>query len=54
MEVRARHKDEEAVQGSTLEECKQILIANKIITAYMVGNKTRYGFAYLYTNYLGV
>ncbi len=54
MEVRNRHKDEDAIQGSTLEECKQILLANKIITAYMVGNKTRYGFAYLYTNYLGV
>lgn len=39
---------------STIDELKQILIATKIVTPYMVGNKTRYRIAYLYTNYLGV
>ena len=53
-QVRKNHKDEPVIKNSTMEECKQVLLANKIITSYMVGNKTRYGFAYLYTNYLGV
>ncbi|AVK38717.1 tyrosine-protein kinase family protein [Morganella morganii] len=45
---------DDAIKNGTIEEFKQILIANKIITPYMVGNKTRYGFAYLYTNFLGI
>ncbi len=53
-QVRYNHKDEVIIKNSTLEECKQVLLANKIITTYMVGNKTRYGFAYLYTNYFGI
>jgi len=54
IEIKTLHKDDESIKNSTLEELKQILIANKIITPYMVGNKTRYGFAYLYTNYFGI
>jgi len=54
VEIKNLHKDDESIKKSSLEELKQILIANKIITPYMVGNKTRYGFAYLYTNYLGI
>ena len=42
------------ISVSTLDDLKQILIATKIVTPYMVGNKTRYRIAYLYTNYLGV
>jgi hypothetical protein len=53
-DIRVNNKDKEVIKNSTMEECKQVLLANKIVTAYMVGNKTRYGFAYLYTNYLGV
>lgn len=53
-QIRSNHKDEAVIKNSTMEECKQVLLANKIVTTYMVGNKTRYGFAYLYTNYLGV
>lgn len=53
-EVKCNHSDEDAIKNGTIEEFKQILIANKIITPYMVGSKTRYGFAYLYTNYLGM
>ena len=52
-EVKRNHRDDESIQNETLEELKQILVANKIVIPYMVGNKTRYGFAYLYTNYLG-
>ena len=54
LEIKNRHIDEESIKNSSLEELKQILIANKIITPYMVGNKTRYGIAYLYTNFLGI
>lgn len=53
-EIKDIYKDEKVMKASSLEELKQILIANKIITPFMVGNKTRYGFAYLYTNYLGI
>lgn len=53
-EVKLNHSDQEIIKNGTLEEFKQILIANKIITPYMVGSKTRYVFAYLYTNYLGL
>lgn len=53
-EIRVRHADKIVIKESTAEECKQILLANKIVTTYLVGNKTRYGFAYLYTNFLGV
>lgn len=53
-EIKRNHDDDEIIKAGTLSEFKQILIANKIITPYMVGSKTRYGFAYLYTNYLGV
>jgi MinD-like ATPase involved in chromosome partitioning or flagellar assembly len=41
------------LKGMSIDELKQILIANKIITPYMVGSKIRYGFAFLYTNYFG-
>lgn len=54
IEIKTLHKNEESIKNSSIEELKQILIANKIITPYMVGNKTRYGFAYLYTNYFGI
>jgi MinD-like ATPase involved in chromosome partitioning or flagellar assembly len=53
-DVKRNHSDDETIKNGTLDEFKQILIANKIITPYMVGSKTRYGFAYLYTNYLGI
>lgn len=53
-DIKNNNNDEQAIKNSTLEEFKQTLIANKIITPYMVGSKTRYGFAYLYTNYLGI
>ncbi|WP_024548191.1 tyrosine-protein kinase family protein [Siccibacter turicensis] len=53
-EVKGNHGDNDIIQSGTLAEFKQVLIANKIITPYMVGSKTRYGFAYLYTNYLGI
>lgn len=53
-EIKRNHEDDEIIKAGTLSEFKQILIANKIITPYMVGSKTRYGFAYLYTNYLGM
>lgn len=53
-EIKNNNNDVEEIRNGTLEEFKQILIANKIITPYMVGSKTRYGFAYLYTNYLGI
>ena len=52
-EVIKNHSSDSNLQKMTIEELKQILIANKIITPYMVGSKTRYGFAYLYTNYFG-
>ena len=53
-EIKEINSDSESVVKATMNEFKQILIANKIITPYMVGSKTRYGFAYLYTNYLGM
>lgn len=53
-EIKRNHDDDTIIKSGTLSEFKQILIANKIITPYMVGSKTRYGFAYLYTNYLGI
>ncbi|EME5701422.1 hypothetical protein VY440_003389, partial [Escherichia coli] len=53
-EIKKNHEDDEIIKSGTLSEFKQILIANKIITPYMVGSKTRYGFAYLYTNYFGI
>ncbi|EOC0040625.1 hypothetical protein ACI0X2_002647, partial [Cronobacter turicensis] len=53
-EIKKNHDDDEIIKAGTLSEFKQVLIANKIITPYMVGSKTRYGFAYLYTNYFGI
>ena len=53
-EVKKNNIDDITIKNGTLEEFKQVLIANKIITPYMVGSKTRYGFAYLYTNYFGI
>lgn len=53
-DIRSNNSDDQIIKNGNLEEFKQILIANKIITPYMVGSKTRYGFAYLYTNYLGI
>ncbi|WP_025520819.1 KGGVGR-motif variant AAA ATPase [Vibrio parahaemolyticus] len=54
LEVVANNRSDRNLQKMTVEELKQTLIANKIITPYMVGSKTRYGFAYLYTNYFGL
>ncbi len=54
VDIKNHHKDELAIKNSTIEELKQILIANKIMTPYLVGSVTRYGFAYLYTNYFGI
>ncbi len=53
-EIRENNSHEAIIEETTVNDFKQILIANKIITPYMVGSKTRYGYAYLYTNYLGV
>ncbi len=53
-EVKRNNSEDITIKNGTLEEFKQTLIANKIITPYMVGSKTRYGFAYLYTNYFGI
>ncbi|NNA66147.1 tyrosine-protein kinase family protein [Pseudomonas gessardii] len=53
-DIKNNNNDDQTIKNGTLEEFKQTLIANKIITPYMVGSKTRYGFAYLYTNYLGI
>tara|TARA_R110002094_G_scaffold30957_1_gene43323 strand:- start:204 stop:620 length:417 start_codon:yes stop_codon:yes gene_type:complete len=53
-EIRENNVDVPVVANSTINDFKQILIANKIITPYMVGSKTRYGYAYLYTNFLGM
>ncbi|WP_394225382.1 tyrosine-protein kinase family protein [Pseudoalteromonas spongiae] len=53
-DIRQRHLDDSTVSATTINEFKQILIANKIITPYMVGSKTRYGYAYLYTNYFNI
>jgi hypothetical protein len=53
-DIRERHLSEPVVAKSSISEFKQVLIANKIITLYLVGNKNRYGFAYLYTNFFGV
>tara|TARA_R110000796_G_scaffold135385_1_gene251481 strand:+ start:570 stop:3320 length:2751 start_codon:yes stop_codon:yes gene_type:complete len=53
-DIKSNNSDDEIIKNGTLEEFKQTLIANKLITPYMVGSKTRYGFAYLYTNYLGI
>ncbi|MBJ8454422.1 AAA family ATPase [Acinetobacter bereziniae] len=52
-EVKLNNIGDDSIKNGTLEDFKQVLIANKIIIPYMVGSKTRYGFAYLYTNYLG-
>lgn len=46
--------DYPSIAMNTIDDLKQILIATKIITTYLVGNSTRYRIAYLYTNYLGV
>lgn len=54
LEIKDNNKEDESISGSTVEQLKQVLIATKIITPYMVGNKNRYSIAYLYTNYLGV
>ncbi|MBM7074651.1 hypothetical protein JQC92_22010 [Shewanella sp. 202IG2-18] len=53
-DIKDRHADVPSVAKNTISDFKQILIANKIITPYMVGNKNRYRFAYLYSNYFGV
>lgn len=54
LEIKENNKEDESISGSTVEQLKQVLIATKIITTYMVGNKNRYSIAYLYTNYLGI
>ncbi|EKN4906289.1 AAA family ATPase [Yersinia enterocolitica] len=54
LEIKENNKEDESISGSTVEQLKQVLIATKIITTYMVGNKNRYSIAYLYTNYLGL
>lgn len=48
------YKNEPSLKDLTIEDLKQILIANKIITPYIKGNKIKYAFAYLYTNYLKI
>lgn len=53
-EVKQKHMDNEIIANGTIEEYKQILVANKIIFPYMVGSKSRYAVAFLYTNYLGL
>ena len=53
-EIKNNHLNEEAAKSSSINDFKQILIANKIINPYMVGSKRRYGIAFLYTSYLGV
>jgi len=53
-EIKKNHLNEEVSKSSSINDFKQILIANKIINPYMVGSKKRYGIAFLYTNYLGV
>lgn len=52
--VKKNHEQEMKELNGSIEHLKQVLIANKIITSYMVGSQTRYAFAYLYTNYLGI
>jgi cellulose biosynthesis protein BcsQ len=54
MDIKNRHNDDLSIKNSSFEELKQVLIANKIITLFMGGNKRRYAIAYLYTNYFGV
>jgi hypothetical protein len=54
IDIKNLHMEDSTIKNSSIEDLKQILIANKIITPYMVGSKTRYGFAYLYTNYFGI
>lgn len=54
LEIKSKNDDVASIKQSTLDELKKILVASKIVTPYMVGNKTRYAFAYLYTNYLGI
>jgi cellulose biosynthesis protein BcsQ len=54
MDIKSRHNDDLSIKNSSFEELKQVLIANKIITLFMGGNKRRYAIAYLYTNYFGV
>ena len=52
-EVKSNNSNDPAIKNGSLDEFKQILIANKIILPVNFGNKTKYGFAFLYTNYLG-
>lgn len=53
-EVKNYHKKDDSIKNRSIEDLKQVLIANKIMNPYMVGNKTRYGYAFLYTNFLGI
>ena len=52
-EVKNNNSHDKAIRTGSLDDFKQILIANKIIIPVNFGNKTKYGFAFLYTNYLG-
>ncbi len=52
-EVKHNNSHDLSIKNGSLDEFKQILIANKIIIPVNLGNKTKYGFAFLYTNYLG-
>ncbi|MGC0851556.1 KGGVGR-motif variant AAA ATPase [Pantoea agglomerans] len=54
LEIKDNNKDNLSIRDSSVDQLKQVLIATKIITTYMVGNKNRYSIAYLYTNYLGL
>lgn len=54
LEIKDNNAENINVKNSSIEQLKQVLVATKIITTYLVGNKNRYSIAYLYTNYLGL
>lgn len=54
LEIKDNNSKNSSIKNSSIEQLKQVLIATKIITTYLVGNKNRYSIAYLYTNYLGL
>ncbi|EOG5364241.1 tyrosine-protein kinase family protein [Cronobacter sakazakii] len=54
LEIKANNSENASIKNSSVEQLKQVLVATKIITTYLVGNKNRYSIAYLYTNYLGL
>lgn len=54
LDIKENNSDNASIRNSSIEQLKQVLVATKIITTYLVGNKNRYSIAYLYTNYLGL